>query len=127
MLKRGVAVFWVMGADPGHEFSNGPLQRVEVNIWLHDVIDADVFSHRPPPFIPITYSAARRIRLPTRQAIALAMQIQAHETFREVFDVKAKPMGMTWEQFTQGYIAKTSHTQRVMMIEEPANMAVFIA
>jgi hypothetical protein len=65
--------------------------------------------------------------LPTRQAIALAMQIQAHETFREVFDVKAKPMGMIWEQFTQGYIAKTSHTQRVMMLEEPANMAVFMA
>ena len=49
------------------------------------------------------------------------------DTFREVFDVKAKPMGMTWEQFTQGYIAKTSHTQRVMMLEEPANMAVFMA
>jgi hypothetical protein len=40
MLIRGVAVFWMMGADTGHELSNGPLQRVEVNIWLHDVIDA---------------------------------------------------------------------------------------
>jgi NAD(P)-dependent dehydrogenase (short-subunit alcohol dehydrogenase family) len=48
------------------------------------------------------------------------------ETFREVFDIKAKPMGVTWEQFTQ-YIANTSHTQRGSMLEELANMAVFMA
>jgi NAD(P)-dependent dehydrogenase (short-subunit alcohol dehydrogenase family) len=48
------------------------------------------------------------------------------DTFREVFDIKAKPMGVTWEQFTQ-YIASTSHTQRGSMLEEVANMAVFMA
>jgi hypothetical protein len=41
-----------MGADPGHEVSNGPLQFVEVNIWLHDVIDADVLSHRQTSIHP---------------------------------------------------------------------------
>jgi len=48
------------------------------------------------------------------------------ETFREVFDIKAKPMGVTWEQFTQ-YIASTSHTLRGTTLEELANMAVFAA
>ena len=48
------------------------------------------------------------------------------DTFREVFDIKAKPMGVTWEQFTQ-YIASTSHTQRGTMLEELADMAVFMA
>jgi NAD(P)-dependent dehydrogenase (short-subunit alcohol dehydrogenase family) len=48
------------------------------------------------------------------------------DTFREVFDVKAKPMGVTWEQFTH-YIASTSHTQRGSMLEELGNMAVFMA
>jgi len=48
------------------------------------------------------------------------------DTFREVFDIKAKPNGVTWEEFKQ-YIANTSHTQRVMMLEELANMAVFMA
>jgi hypothetical protein len=52
MLKRGVAVFWVMSADPGHEVSNDPLQLVEVNILLHDVIDADVLSRRQTSIHP---------------------------------------------------------------------------
>jgi hypothetical protein len=77
MLKRGVAVFWVMSADPGHELSNAPLQLVEVNIWLHDVIDADVFNHRQPPFISITDFAGTRIRLPVRQDLTLTVQMQA--------------------------------------------------
>jgi hypothetical protein len=56
-------VFCVMRADPGHELSDGSLQFVEVNIWLHDLIDADVFSHRHPPFISITRFAGIWIRL----------------------------------------------------------------
>lgn len=48
------------------------------------------------------------------------------ETFREVFEIKAKPMGVTWDQFTQ-YIANTSHTLRGTTLEELANMAVFVA
>jgi NAD(P)-dependent dehydrogenase (short-subunit alcohol dehydrogenase family) len=47
-------------------------------------------------------------------------------TLKEIFDVKAKPMGMTWEQF-QGYLAAPTHTQRTMALEEVANMAVFMA
>jgi NAD(P)-dependent dehydrogenase (short-subunit alcohol dehydrogenase family) len=45
-------------------------------------------------------------------------------TMKEVFDIKAS--GMTWEQF-QGYLASTTHTRRVMKLEEVANMAVFMA
>ena len=48
------------------------------------------------------------------------------ETFREVFDIKARPMGVTWEQFAQ-YIAKTTHTDRGSTLAELANMAVFMA
>ena len=45
---------------------------------------------------------------------------------KEVFDINAKPAGMTWEQF-QGYLASTTHPRRVMTLEEVANMAVFMA
>jgi NAD(P)-dependent dehydrogenase (short-subunit alcohol dehydrogenase family) len=47
-------------------------------------------------------------------------------TMREIFDLKAKASGMTWEQF-QGYLASMSHPQRVMALAEVANMAVFMA
>ena len=47
-------------------------------------------------------------------------------TIREVYEMKAKTTGITWEQF-QGYLASTTHPQRVMALEEVANMAVFIA
>ena len=47
-------------------------------------------------------------------------------TLREIFDLKGKAMGVTWEQFKQ-YLASTTHTQRVMVLEEAANMAVFMA
>jgi NAD(P)-dependent dehydrogenase (short-subunit alcohol dehydrogenase family) len=47
-------------------------------------------------------------------------------TLREIFDIKAKPTGVTWEQF-QAYLTASSHTQRGMAIGEVANMAVFMA
>jgi NAD(P)-dependent dehydrogenase (short-subunit alcohol dehydrogenase family) len=47
-------------------------------------------------------------------------------TMTEVFDVKAKASGMTWEQFS-GYLASTTHPRRVMTLEEVANTAVFMA
>jgi NAD(P)-dependent dehydrogenase (short-subunit alcohol dehydrogenase family) len=47
-------------------------------------------------------------------------------TMKEVFDIKARASGMTWEQF-QGYLASTTHPRRVMRLEEVANMAVFMA
>jgi NAD(P)-dependent dehydrogenase (short-subunit alcohol dehydrogenase family) len=47
-------------------------------------------------------------------------------TMKKVFDINAKPAGMTWEQF-QGYLAGTTHPRRVMTLEEVANMAVFMA
>jgi NAD(P)-dependent dehydrogenase (short-subunit alcohol dehydrogenase family) len=47
-------------------------------------------------------------------------------TIREVYDIKAKATGMTWEQF-QGYLAGMTHPRRVMTLEEMANMAVFMA
>ena len=45
---------------------------------------------------------------------------------KEVFELKAPRIGMTWEQF-QGYLAGTTHPRRVMTLEEMANMAVFMA
>ena len=47
-------------------------------------------------------------------------------TMKEVFDTKAKALGMTWEQF-QGYLAGTTHPRRVMKLAEMADMAVFMA
>jgi NAD(P)-dependent dehydrogenase (short-subunit alcohol dehydrogenase family) len=47
-------------------------------------------------------------------------------TMKEVFDVKGKASGMTWEQFT-GYLASTNHPRRVMTLAEMANVASFLA
>jgi NAD(P)-dependent dehydrogenase (short-subunit alcohol dehydrogenase family) len=48
------------------------------------------------------------------------------DTMREVFDLKAQTLGITWEQF-QGYLASTTHPQRVMTLDEVANTAAFVA
>ena len=45
---------------------------------------------------------------------------------KEVFELKAPRIGMTWEQF-QGYLAGMTHPRRVMRLEEMANMAAFMA
>ena len=47
-------------------------------------------------------------------------------TMREVYDLKAKASGMTWEQF-QGYLASTTHSRRVMTLAELGNVAAFMA
>ncbi len=47
-------------------------------------------------------------------------------TMKEIYELKAKATGMTWEQF-QGYLASTTHPRRVMALAEVANMAVFMA
>ncbi|MFI4968519.1 MAG: SDR family NAD(P)-dependent oxidoreductase [Gammaproteobacteria bacterium] len=47
-------------------------------------------------------------------------------TMREVFEINAKPAGMTWEQFT-GFLASTTHPRRASVLEEVGNMAVFMA
>lgn len=47
-------------------------------------------------------------------------------TMKEVFEIKGKPGGMSWEQFT-GYLAGTTHPKRVMTLEEVANVAAFVA
>src|SRR5260370_2395536 len=45
---------------------------------------------------------------------------------KEVFELKASRIGMTWEQF-QGYLAGMTHPRRVMKLEEMANIAAFMA
>jgi NAD(P)-dependent dehydrogenase (short-subunit alcohol dehydrogenase family) len=47
-------------------------------------------------------------------------------TMRELAEIRAKASGATWEQFT-GYFASTTHTRRVMALQEVADMAVFMA
>ena len=47
-------------------------------------------------------------------------------TMKEIFELKASRIDMTWEQF-QGYLANYSHPRRVMMLAEMANTAVFMA
>jgi NAD(P)-dependent dehydrogenase (short-subunit alcohol dehydrogenase family) len=48
------------------------------------------------------------------------------ETMTEVFKIKAKGGGMTWEQFSD-YLASTTHPRRVMTLDEVANVAAFMA
>jgi len=47
-------------------------------------------------------------------------------SMREVYDLKARAQGMTWEQF-QAYLAGMTHPRRVMKLDEVASMAVFMA
>jgi len=48
------------------------------------------------------------------------------ETIREIFESRARTMGITWEQFT-GYLAGMNHPNRFMTLEEMANAAAFVA
>lgn len=45
---------------------------------------------------------------------------------RALFEIKAQPAGMTWEQF-QAYLAGWGHARRVMRLEEVTAAAVFLA
>ncbi len=47
-------------------------------------------------------------------------------TMREVFEVKARPLGVTWEEF-QRSLASTTHRRRATTVEEVADMAAFMA
>jgi NAD(P)-dependent dehydrogenase (short-subunit alcohol dehydrogenase family) len=47
-------------------------------------------------------------------------------TIRDAFEPRAKASGMTWEQW-QEMLASTTHSRRLMTLEEMANMAVFMA
>lgn len=47
-------------------------------------------------------------------------------TMKEVFDIKGKPAGTTWEQYI-GRLAGTTHPRRTTTLDELANMAAFLA
>jgi NAD(P)-dependent dehydrogenase (short-subunit alcohol dehydrogenase family) len=47
-------------------------------------------------------------------------------TIKDAFEPRAKASGMTWEQW-QEMLASTTHSRRLMTLEEMANMAVFMA
>jgi NAD(P)-dependent dehydrogenase (short-subunit alcohol dehydrogenase family) len=47
-------------------------------------------------------------------------------TLKEAFEARAKASGMTWEEFQES-LATRNHAQRLMTLEETANMAVFMA
>ena len=47
-------------------------------------------------------------------------------TMKEVYDLKAKATGISWEQF-QAYLASTTHPRRVLTLDEMANVAAFVA
>jgi NAD(P)-dependent dehydrogenase (short-subunit alcohol dehydrogenase family) len=47
-------------------------------------------------------------------------------TIKDAFEPRAKAAGMTWEQW-QEMLASTTHTRRLMTLEEMVNVAVFMA
>lgn len=47
-------------------------------------------------------------------------------TLKEAYELRAKPTGMTWEQF-QELLASKTHPGRLMTLAEMANVAVFVA
>ena len=47
-------------------------------------------------------------------------------TIRDAFEPRAKASGMTWKQW-QEFLASRTHPRRLMVLEEMANVAVFIA
>ena len=57
--------------------------------------------------------------------------LQAHampetETIREIFESRAKTMGLSWEQFA-GYLVGTNHPKRFLTLAETADVAAFMA
>jgi NAD(P)-dependent dehydrogenase (short-subunit alcohol dehydrogenase family) len=48
------------------------------------------------------------------------------QTIREIFEIRAKKDGVTWEQFT-GYLAGMTHPKRAMTLAEMAHVAAFVA
>ena len=48
------------------------------------------------------------------------------ETIREIFEIRARKEGMTWEQF-MGYLAGMTHPKRALTLAEMANVAAFVA
>jgi NAD(P)-dependent dehydrogenase (short-subunit alcohol dehydrogenase family) len=48
------------------------------------------------------------------------------ETLKEAFEIRAKALGTTWEQW-QDVLASRTHPRRLMTLEEIANMAVLMA
>ena len=47
-------------------------------------------------------------------------------TMRELYEIRAKTSGITWDQF-QGFLANDTHPRRVMTLGEMANVAAFVA
>jgi NAD(P)-dependent dehydrogenase (short-subunit alcohol dehydrogenase family) len=47
-------------------------------------------------------------------------------TLREAFEVRAKALGVTWEQWQESLASRT-HARRLSTLEETANVAVFMA
>jgi NAD(P)-dependent dehydrogenase (short-subunit alcohol dehydrogenase family) len=47
-------------------------------------------------------------------------------TMREIYEIKSKAIGLTWEEF-QNYLASMTHSKRVMKLDEMANVAAFMA
>jgi NAD(P)-dependent dehydrogenase (short-subunit alcohol dehydrogenase family) len=47
-------------------------------------------------------------------------------SLREAFEIRAKALGVTWEQF-QELLASRTHARRLSTLEELANVAVFVA
>lgn len=47
-------------------------------------------------------------------------------TMREIYELRASALGVTWEQFTEA-LAKTAHTRRVSNLDDLAAAAVFVA
>ena len=45
---------------------------------------------------------------------------------REIYEIKSKIIGITWEEF-QNYLANMTHSKRVMKLDEMANVAAFMA
>jgi NAD(P)-dependent dehydrogenase (short-subunit alcohol dehydrogenase family) len=52
--------------------------------------------------------------------------IPGTKTIDQVFESKAKPAGMSWEQF-QAFLTSSTHTKRTMTLDEVANVAAFVA
>jgi NAD(P)-dependent dehydrogenase (short-subunit alcohol dehydrogenase family) len=52
--------------------------------------------------------------------------IPGTKTIADVFELKAKPAGMKWEQF-MGFLTGSAHTKRGMTLDEVANVAAFVA
>jgi NAD(P)-dependent dehydrogenase (short-subunit alcohol dehydrogenase family) len=142
MLKDKVAVIYGAGGAIGGAVARGfaaegarvfltGRHRAPVEAVAKDIVSADGSAEVAEVDVLDEQAVDRYLRYVVGQAGRIDVALRPNgmaetSTMRELFEIRARASGMTWEQF-EGYLASMTHPRRVMTLEETANVAAFMA